>query len=291
MAKKLIIMARINEYMPRDNNKHVPFTPDEIAQTAAECEAAGASIVHFHARQPDGAPSYDPKVYLEIVEKIRARSNVLIDSTLGQNTIKGDENRTSHIVEMGKNPDARADMAALDVGSTNIDVYDAAGKKFLTTDKTYVNTIKTCMFLAERMHAAGVKPHLTCWTIPFLRAAEALLDMGVLREPSYVQFSFCEGGILGGHPCTTDGALAFVNMLPKTKKIEWTVTCKEGNLLPAAAIALERGGHVSPGIGDYPYPELGHPSNAKLVEFFANLGRAYGREIASPAETRVMLGL
>ncbi|MGA9005402.1 MAG: hypothetical protein WBE48_02045 [Xanthobacteraceae bacterium] len=35
MAKKIIIMARINEYMPRNNNKHVPFTPNEIAQTAA----------------------------------------------------------------------------------------------------------------------------------------------------------------------------------------------------------------------------------------------------------------
>ncbi len=182
-------------------------------------------------------------------------------------------------------------MAALDVGSTNIDVYDRERRQFLTTDRTYVNTIKTCMFLADRMHTAGVKPHLTCWTISFLRAAEALLDMGALREPGYVQFSFCEGGIIGGHPCSTDGALAFVNMLPKAKKIEWTVTCKEGNLLPAAAVAMERGGHVSPGIGDYPYPELEYPSNAKLVEFFANLGRAYGREIASAAETRSMLGL
>jgi 3-keto-5-aminohexanoate cleavage enzyme len=291
MPKKLIIMARVNEYMSRNANKHVPFTPDEIVQTAADCEAAGASIIHFHARQPDGSPSYDPKVYLEIVEKIRSRSKVLIDSTLGQNTIKGDENRSAHIVEMGKNPNARADMAAIDVGSTNIDVYDTAHKRFLTTDRTYVNTIQTCMFLAERMHAAGVKPHLTCWAIPFLRAAEALLDSGVMREPAYVQFAFCEGGIIGGHPCTTDGALAFVNMLPKTKKIEWTVTCKEGNLLPAAAIAMERGGHVSPGIGDYTYPELDYPSNAKLVEFFANLARAYGREVAAPAETRSMLGL
>jgi len=291
MPKKLIIMARVNEYMSRGVNKHVPFTPDEIAQTAAECEAAGASIIHFHAREPDGSPSYDPKVYLEIVEKIRSRSKVLIDSTLGQNTIKGDEDRSAHIVEMGKNPSARADMAAIDVGSTNIDVYDAVHKKFLTTDRTYVNTIQTCTFLAERMHAAGVKPHLTCWAIPFLRAAEALLDSGVMREPAYVQFAFCEGGIIGGHPCTTDGTLAFVNMLPKTKKIEWTVTCKEGNLLPAAAIAMERGGHVSPGIGDYTYPELDYPSNAKLVEFFANLARAYGREVAAPAETRSMLGL
>jgi uncharacterized protein (DUF849 family) len=54
---------------------------------------------------------------------------------------------------------------------------------------------------------------------------------------------------------------------------------------------MERGGHVSPGIGDYTYPELGYPSNAKLVEFFANLARAYGREVATPAETRSMLGL
>ena len=113
---------------------------------------------------------------------------------------------------------------------------------------------------------------LTCWTIPFLRAAEALLEMGVFREPSYVQFSFCEGGILGGHPCTIDGALAFANMLPREKRIEWTVTCKEGNLLPAAAVALERGGHISTGIGDYIYPELDYPSNAKLIEFFAGLG-------------------
>lgn len=291
MSRKLIIMARMNEYMPRRANRHIPFTPDEIAQTAAECEAAGASIVHFHARQNDGSPCYEPKVYLEIVEKIRSRSKVLIDSTLGQNTIKGDERRSAHIVEMGKNPNARADMAAIDVGSTNIDVYDHAQKKFLTTDRTYVNTIETCMFLAKRMQAAGVKPHLTCWAIPFLRAAEALLDVGAMQEPAYVQFAFCEGGIIGGHPCTTDGALAFINMLPKAKRIEWTVTCKEGNLLPAAALAMERGGHVSPGVGDYTYPELDYPSNAKLVEFFAQLARAYGREVASPAEARSMLGL
>ena len=41
LSKKLIIMARINEYMPRDRNPHVPFTPDEIAQTAVECEVSG----------------------------------------------------------------------------------------------------------------------------------------------------------------------------------------------------------------------------------------------------------
>ncbi|WP_237214883.1 BKACE family enzyme [Falsiroseomonas oryziterrae] len=290
MAKKVIIMVRVNEYMPRHPNPHVPFTPAEIAETSAECEAAGAAIIHFHARKPDGAPSHDAEDYLEIVERIRARSNLLIDSTLGQNTIHGDEKRAAHIVRMGESK-VRADLAAVDVGSTNLDVYDAQAKRFRTTNKTYVNTTETCIYLAERMREAGVKPHLTCWTIPFLRAADALMDSGVFQQPAYVQFAFCEGGILGGHPCTIDGAQAFLRCLPKDKRIEWTVTCKEGNLLPAAAVALENGGHLSPGIGDYPYPELGYPTNAKLVEFFANLARAWGRDVASPDEAREMLGL
>ena len=291
MGNKLIIMARINEYMMRDRNPNVPYTPDEIADTAAECEAAGAAIVHFHARKPDGAPSHDPDTYLEIIAKIRARSSIVIDATLGQNTVKGDHNRAAHIAAMEADPAKRADMAAIDVGSTNIDVYDAETRTFRTTDKTYVNTIATCMFLAEAMGKAGVKPHLTCWAVPFLKGADALLDMGVFQQPAYVQFAFCEGGIIGGHSCTIEDTLAFVRALPAGKRIEWTVTCKEGNLLPAAAVALERGGHVSPGIGDYPYPELGCPTNAELVRFFAQLGRAHGREPASPAEAREMLGI
>ena len=57
MPSKMILEARINEYAMRDQNPHVPWTPDEIADTAARCREAGASIVHFHARNPDGSPN------------------------------------------------------------------------------------------------------------------------------------------------------------------------------------------------------------------------------------------
>lgn len=289
--KKFIILARVNEYKMRDKNPHIPFTPDEIADAAVECEAAGAAIIHFHARTPDGGKCYDPEVYLEIARKIRERTNLIIDSTLGQNTIKGDEARSAHIVKMGEDPNARADMAAIDVGSTNLDVYDYETKQFETTDHTYVNTVKTTMFLAERMHANGIRPHLSCWTIPFLRQTDALLDMGVFKEPGFIQLCFCEGGIVGGHRCTTDEAMAYIRAMPTSKKVEWTCNCKEGNLLPAATLAMELGGHISIGIGDYEYPELGYPTNGQLVKFFADLARGYGRPIATPAEAREMLGL
>ena len=189
--KKTLIMVRVNEYTSRDLNENIPFTPDEIAETAKECEKAGASIIHFHARKSNGDPSHDPEVYLEIVSKIRERSSLIIDSTLGQITVKDTAERTSHIRKMKDQPKKRADMAALDVGSTNIDTYDYKAKKFLSTNKTYHNSIETCLSLANDMNNAGVKPHLTCWTIPFLRTTDALIDMGIIKEPAYVQLAFC----------------------------------------------------------------------------------------------------
>jgi uncharacterized protein (DUF849 family) len=79
--------------------------------------------------------------------------------------------------------------------------------------------------------------------------------------------------------------------MPANRRIEWTAACKEGNLLNVAATALERGGHLAPGIGDYPYEELGCPSNAELVQRFAELGRAAGREPTTTDEARQMLGI
>lgn len=290
-SKKLIITVRVNEYMSRAVNPNVPFTPDEIAETAAECRAAGASIIHFHARTPDGGKCHTPEVYAEIVAKIRERTDILIDSTLGQITVKEDENRLAHVRLMAQKSATRPDFAAVDTGSSNIDAYDPAQKKFLTTDKVYLNSTETCLFLARGMTEAGVKPHLSVWAVPFVRMVDAFLDMGAIREPAYVQCVLAEGGIVGAHPCTTRGLEALIDFLPPQRKIEWTVACKEGNLFNVATTALERGGHLAPGIGDYPYPELDCPSNAQLVRRFAELGRAMGRGIATTDEARRMLGI
>lgn len=291
MSKSLIITVRINEYMSRALNPHVPFTPDEIAETAAECRAAGASIIHFHARTPDGGKCHAPEVYAEIVAKIRDRTDILIDSTLGQITVKEDENRLAHVKLMAQKSRTRPDFAAVDTGSSNIDAYDAAQKKFLTTDKVYLNSTETCLFLARGMTEAGVKPHLSVWAVPFVRMVDAFLDMGAITEPAYVQCVLAEGGIVGAHPCTPRGLEALIDFLPPQRRIEWTVACKEGNLFNVATTALERGGHLAPGIGDYPYPELGCPTNAQLVRRFAELGRAMGREPATTDEARRMLGI
>ena len=45
------------------------------------------------------------------------------------------------------------------------------------------------------------------------------------------------------------------------------------------------------GLGDYPYPELERPTNARLVARVAQIAREMGREVATGQEARAMLGL
>jgi uncharacterized protein (DUF849 family) len=54
-------------------------------------------------------------------------------------------------------------------------------------------------------------------------------------------------------------------------------------------MAIQLGGHLSPGLGDYGYPELGSPDNGQLANAFATLSRQMGREVATPQETRAMI--
>ncbi len=289
--KKLMIEVRVNEYMMRDSNKNVPWTAEELGRTAGEIRAAGASIIHFHARGPEGQPAHAPESYAAAVRAIRANSDLIVNPTLGQITVAGQEERIRHIVELAKDPALRPEMAGIDTGSTNIDVYNAGTKNFRTTGKVYVNSHEALTLFCRRFRDCGVKPNLVAWTVPFLRSASALLDMGIADEPAYVLLVHCEGGILGGHPGTPQGLEAFLAHMPKDRRIEWTVCCKEGNLFPIAMMSIALGGHVAIGIGDYPYLEIGEPTNADLVREIVRMAKLVGREVATPTEARGMLGL
>ena len=289
--KKVIIEARVNEYMMRDENPNVPWTPDEIAAAAADAREAGASIVHYHVRNPDGSPCHDASVYNETLRKIREACDILVHPTLGQITLTGDEARLSHIVAAAHDAALKPDFAPIDMGSTNIDRYDAAARRYRTGDLAYVNTIGTLEFFARRIRELGVKPAFVSWTIPFTRTLEAFFEMGLADEPVYLLFSLTDSGILGGHPGTVRGLLAHLDFLPNGRRIEWTVSCKIGNLFGPAVASLENGGHVAIGLGDYSYTELGTPTNGDVIRFVAQLARAMGREVATPTETREMLGM
>lgn len=288
----MIIEARINEYAMRQDNPHVPWTPDEIAETAARCREAGASIVHFHARKPDGSPEHSVQVYAEIIRKIRAKSDILIHPTLGW--FSNDEDpiaRTTCVTTLAKDPATKPDFAPIDTGTINLDAYDPATQTFSHADRVYKNRTDTLERYARDFRAAGIKPIMVCWSVGFVRRAAALIDMGLVEEPTYFLMNMTDGHWITGHPGTAAGLEALTRFLPEGRRLEWASNVVGGDLLKLTTLSAECGGHIAPGIGDYPYRELGSPSNEAVVSMAVAMARKAGREVASVQDTRELLGL
>jgi 3-keto-5-aminohexanoate cleavage enzyme len=62
-----------------------------------------------------------------------------------------------------------------------------------------------------------------------------------------------------------------------------------GNLFGLAAAIISQGGHISIGLGDHPYNELGMPTNADLIRRIVSIAHECGREVATPAEAWQLL--
>lgn len=288
--RKMIIEARINEYARRDMNPHVPWTPAEIAADAKTCVDAGASIIHFHARRPDGSASHDYETYRAIVEAIRETVDVLVHPTLGVDAASSDApTRLDHIERLVRDGLA-PDLAPLDMGSSNVDMIDTTTGRFLSEESIYLNTTRTLRHFAERLSALGVAPYPQIWNIPHLRQLQAFIDQGLVTSPLFVALGLSGGGALATHPGTLAGLRAYLDFLPTGIDFNWSTALFGSDLLPLVPEVAAKGGHISIGIGDHHYAELGAPSNAALIAETVRRVRAEGVEIATVAEAAAMLG-
>ena len=292
MAKpKFIIEVRVNEGMQRDLNPHVPYSPDEIAEDVAACVAEGASLVHYHAREPEtGAMSADPGLYVEIERAIRQRCDIITMPTLGAH-VAPPPGRISHIEEMAKDPATRPDFVPIDVITTNMALFDEGTGDFRYEESIYENTVAGLKSLCRNVSAVGVKPAAMLWNVASIRVTEKLAALGLFSEPLFCEVVLFDGMTLGfGHPGTIKGLHSMLDFLPRDADWPWLAHC-QGNTLGIAAAAIECGGHATIGLGDYPYPELGQPTNSELVAYVAGMARAMGRQVATIEEARQILGV
>src|SRR6516225_360760 len=157
--EKLIIEVRINEYASRKHNPNVPFSPDEICDEALQCWRQGASIIHYHAREPhSGAPSSDTEHYAETARRLHEKSDLIVMPTLGAWTLPSPEARMRHIIEMAKAPATKPELAPIEMTTSNVDYYDTSERRFVTDDVVYMNPTRTLRYFAETICASGVSP-------------------------------------------------------------------------------------------------------------------------------------
>jgi 3-keto-5-aminohexanoate cleavage enzyme len=289
--EKLIIEVRANEYEMRDRNPNIPWTAAEIAQTAAACRAAGAAIIHFHTRSDDGGPAFEAKAHLEAMAAVRAASDILIHATMGgPDRAATPEGRIAPVVALAE-AGLKPDFLPLDMGSSNVDMFDAAAGSFRSEQAIYVNSTGTLRHFAETAKRYGIKPSLQIWNLPMLRWATSFADIGLLEGPLWLNLLLSEGGFLAAHPATIEGLKAFLPFLPANHRHQWIVTLGGADILRLAPEIIALGGHLCLGLGDYHHAERGAPTNAELVAELAHMAKAAGRAVASPAEVRAMLAM
>jgi uncharacterized protein (DUF849 family) len=282
MADKVIISAALTGAITtRDQCPAIPYTPLELAQDAKRAYDAGAAIVHIHARRDDGFPTWEVETFRQIKEEVKKICpEVIINFSTGGVGLPPEE-RVQHVVEV------KPDIAALNMGSMNYAIYSSKAKKFYH-DHVFANPFKDIIFFLEQMNAAGVRPELECFDTGHIGNSRPLIDMGLLQAP--YEFSFIMG-VLGGIPASAENLANQKRNLPPNA--HWQVIGIQRQQWELVAAALTLGGHVRVGLEDNFYLPTGEMArnNGELVEAGASLVRMLGKEPATVAETRAMLGL
>lgn len=275
--RKLTINAALTGIVfNKHDTPHIPLHPEEIAADARKVCALGASILHVHARDPDGRPSCDPAIFREIILRIREAcgKEVIITATTSGRKEKDIERRMD---VLNLEDDCKPDMASLTLGSMNF-IREAS-----------INTPDSIRRLAETMKQRGIKPELEIFDYGMAHYAGFLQKKGILEKNAYANLLLGSLGTVPAHPKHITG---LVEML--REDTTWAATGIGRFAFEMQRQAISMGGNVRVGLEDGMYMDAEKTelaTNEKLVARLCTVARAMGREISSPVETRARLGL
>ncbi len=198
--------------------------------------------MHIQVRDPEtGAPSRDPRLYREVVERIKETgTDVVINLTTGMGgdlvvdpdeplrhlpgtDLVGGLDRLPHV------EDLLPDICTLDCGSLN----------FGDGSNLYVSTPDILRTGAKRIQELGVRPELEIFDTGQLWFAKQLLAEGLLDDPTVFQLCM---GIPWGAPADPGVLQAMVNMLPEGA--QWASFSLGRMQMPWVAQSILLGGRV-----------------------------------------------
>ena len=254
----------------------IPYTPVEIAEEARRAYDAGAAIVHIHARNDDGSPTWSKDTFARIMDETKKRCPVLINwSTGGAGPMR---DRVSHLA-------LRPAIAALNMGSMNYAKWSDAKKAF-AFQFVFANSFDDIIAFARAMKEHAAKPEMECFDTGHTNSYRVLESMGLVEPPYHFSFIM---GVLGGIPATARHLAFQAEQVPAGSR--WKVIGISRDQWPLAMAALALGGDVRVGLEDNFYLPGGEmaTSNGQLVEAAVQLAQLSGRKVATVEETKQIL--
>ena len=279
---------------------YLPVTANDIATQAVEAAAAGAAILHLHARDPvDGRPAGSPDVYNEFLPRIKQASDAVINITTGGGQGMSIDERLAAAERFSP------EMTSLNMGSMNFGLYPMLARygdfkhewerKHLEGSKDFIfrNTFGDIEKILQRLgEGHGTRFEFECYDVGHLYTLAHFLDRKLVKLPLFVQTIF---GILGGIGADAQNVMVMRETAERLfgDQYHWSVLAAGRFQFPLCTMAATMGANVRVGLEDNLYIGKGKlaKSNAELVAKMRRILDELSIEVATPEETRKMLDL
>lgn len=282
---KAILTCALNGVLTNPLQHPVPVTPEQCAASAREAYDAGAAIIHIHYRQQGEGrghlPSWDVDVAQSIVEAIRAACpEVIINSTTG--TVGPDYQGALDVVRALK-----PEIAACNAGTLNYLKAKSDGS-WAWPPMVFDNPPAKVQDFLDVMAQSNTRPEMECFDTGIVRSVAMYIANGMMDRAQYNLVM----GVASGMP--VDPRLLELMQDYMMDGAFWQATLiGRGEIWETHQKAADLGGMLRTGVEDTFYLPGGERTtgNGQLIEALATCARNAGREVASPAEAREMLGL
>ena len=283
---KAIITCALTGVLTDPRQHPVPVTPAQMAAEARDAFNAGASIMHVHVRSQEAGfghmPSWDPEVALAVVDAIReACPGVVINLTTG--VVGTDVSGPLACIRRVK-----PEIAACNAGSLNYLKIKDNGQ-WAWPPMVFDNPVTKVQQFLGVMAEFEVHPEFECFDVGIVRTVGMYLKAGMFKGVPEYNFVM---GVASGMPCDAD-LLALLPRYLAPGAVWQTTLIGRAEIWPVHQKTADLGGMLRTGLEDTFYLPGGERAkgNGVLVAELAACARRAGREVASPAEARVLLGL
>jgi uncharacterized protein (DUF849 family) len=278
---------------------YLPVTPEQIALSALDAAAAGAAILHVHARDPiTGKPDQSVEGFAPILAMLKGKTNAVINITTGGSPFMQVVERVRPAAHF------KPELASLNMGSFNFGLFPMLDRysefRFAwerealekSRDLIFRNTFQDIEYVMAQCREQNTRFEFECYDVGHLYNLAHFLDRGLVHPPLFIQTIF---GILGGigtHPEDVETMRRTANRL-FGKDYFWSALGTGKSQMKIAAIALEQGGFVRVGLEDSLWSGPGQlvQSNAEQVLMVREIAQRHGRTLATADEARHILGL
>jgi len=285
---KAVLTAAITGVLTNPEKFNVPVTPKEMADATEQAYNEGATIVHTHFRdQRDGMgamPTWDLNTVGDILSAIKARvPEIIICMSTG---VVGDD-ISGPLACLEK---FKPQMAACNAGSLNYLKVRKDGD-WAWPPLLFDNPVEKINRFLELMNENHVIPEFECFDTGIVRSVKMFQANGMFKGDAHVSFVM---GVDSGMPANPALLPILIEELPENACFQTIATGPvRDNIWRVHRRCLELGGNVRTGLEDTFYLPNGGKAknNGELVGALANIAKEVGREVATSAEARQIMGI